>query len=196
MVLFLGAVGVVTTAAAFGLLVLPLLPRFEGVGSGAFEEQWRSVYRSLVAGVVASVFWGWQWLPMHGLWLMVAGSGAHPRRRRMEAVVPGFSEARGRSPGDVPQGEDLVVRGGEVHRLVKLQRDGASVDRGFVLRRLLPRRQSSVTDDGEFSVQASEDLVVICFLSGVLCAVVLGHLSLLVSSRWFLRECALYLALI
>lgn len=37
-VLFLGAVGV-AAVAAFGLLVLPLLPRFEGIGSGAFEEQ-------------------------------------------------------------------------------------------------------------------------------------------------------------
>lgn len=42
-VLFLGAVGVAAAVTAFALLVLPLLPHFEGVGFGALEEQWRSV---------------------------------------------------------------------------------------------------------------------------------------------------------
>lgn len=185
---FLGAVVVAAAASAFGILVFPLLPRFEGVGSVVLEELWR-LYRSLLAGAGRSLEWpaasacgGWLCLPVLGWRMVVTGSGVSPRCR-MEELGLGIPEARGRPPADVPQREGLVVRGGEVLRLKKLHSDGASVDRGLVLRRLLRRRWRATTDGGEFGVRDSEDLCVICLLSGVLCAVASGHLFPLVSSR-------------
>lgn len=68
---FLGAVAV-AAAAAFGILVLPLLPRFKGVGSVVLGELWR-LYRSLLAGAGRSLQWpaasaceGWLCLPVLG----------------------------------------------------------------------------------------------------------------------------------
>ena len=53
-VLFLGAVGGAVAAAAFGILVLPLLPRLDGGRSVAVEGLWRLVYRSPLRRISSS----------------------------------------------------------------------------------------------------------------------------------------------
>jgi hypothetical protein len=54
---FPGAVGVAVAAAAWGILVLPLLPRFDGDCSGAVEELWRLLYRSLLQRLQLFLLW-------------------------------------------------------------------------------------------------------------------------------------------
>jgi hypothetical protein len=54
---FLGAVGVAVAAAALGILVLPLFPRFDGDCSDAVEELWRLLFRSLLQKLKLFLLW-------------------------------------------------------------------------------------------------------------------------------------------
>jgi hypothetical protein len=120
---FLGAVGVAVAAAALGILVLSLFPRFDGDCSDAVEELWRILYRSL--------------LQKHlGVFLLWFGSAEEGWRLRFPWRWLGAARMRLRWLGDVSPpmlGQRLRFRRSRRMDLAVLQRSMSAIEPRLLL---------------------------------------------------------------